>query len=227
MSTRTFRQRGQGYGNVAVNITAKINGSVVYNGDVDTDPVPPPLLPDPTIDLGIPIFSWTNPNIRFEGVAYMEITVNNSVNDNCFLYLTDTEANYQIIFDEEIQLARFKGPDFYSWVYSEILEDDQGSWMSSDPLTDVFITGVPVNSHPTRSYPGQYYWKIYPQQTLTCTVNISRGFGIPPEFDITKSYDEDNAVLFNLATYVSLQSTTGNLPSDPVFWKQWGIIDFD
>lgn len=223
MAIRTFRQKAMGFGSVPVNITAKINGVTVFTGDVVTDVNPPPPLPDASINLGEPIFSWTNPDIAFQGTAYMEVTVNNSITDDCFLMLTDTIANYLTSRDSNTKLVNFYGPNIFGYFYSVTVNDPQGDWVSSDPQTDVVIDGVPVEPHPLRSYPGQYYWKLLPQQTLTCSVNIQRGYDIPPAFDMNESYVQDAVVSWNSYVYAANQNTIGNLPSDSVFWRQVGV----
>lgn len=225
MTIRTFRQLGQGYGTAPVNITAKINGSVVFTGDVSTSSESPPPLPNFGIDLGVPVFSWTNPEVTFAGTALMEVTVNNSIQDDCLFYLTDTYANYLTIREPDDTLVHYLGPDYYGGFYYQNIEDPQGEWVSGDPQTEVEIDGWPVEPHPVRTYPGQYYWQLLPQQTLTCVVNIQAGVPIPAEYSNIESYVKDDRVLYNKTIYQAKMPTTGNLPTDTAYWWAQGYID--
>ena len=86
--TRTFTQNGQAYGAVPCNITAKIDGAVVFSGTVPTANAPIPPLPDSELDIGVPLFSWTKP-VDFAGTCELEIAVSGSQ-----LVITDTVADY-------------------------------------------------------------------------------------------------------------------------------------
>ncbi len=215
-----------GYGTTPVDITAKINGVTVFGGIVPTEINPPPALPNPEIDLGDPIFSWTHPDIGLAGTASIEITVNNPLSDDCFLYVTDTQANYQKPFNGLRSLYHYKGPDFYNGVFYEQIDnpEDPPPWMSLDPQTNVQIDGVPVGPHPTRDLPGQYYWRLRPQQTLTFTLNFLAGGEIPAEFDINRTYVRGDFVLYQDLIYGAKQTTTGNPPTDQTIWLEWAYI---
>jgi hypothetical protein len=177
MTTRTFIQKGQGYGQQPVNIVAKINGTTVYSGAVPTSAEDPPPLPDPAIDLGEEIFRFTN-TVDFAGPMYCEISIQANDDENSFLYITDTLANYIRIPNpdpEAIPPYVPGGPDTFGYFFSEEQTDSQGIWISGDPQTAVTIDEVPAEPHPVRTYPGQYYWVIYPGQIFTCTINIQAG----------------------------------------------------
>jgi hypothetical protein len=175
MTTRTFIQKGQGYGEQPVNIVAKINGTTVYSGAVPTTAEDPPPLPDPAIDLGEEIFRFTN-TVDFAGTMYCEISVQDEDNENSFLYITDTIANYILVSDPEADPPWIPGgPDTFGYFFFEEKTDEQGTWISGDPQTAVAIDGIPSEPHPVRAYPGQYYWVIYPGQIFTCTLNIQPG----------------------------------------------------
>lgn len=216
-----------GFGSVPVNITAKINGTTVFNGDIITDVDPPPNLPDLSIDLGVPVFTWTHPDVAFTGTATMEITVNNSVADNCFVYFTDTLANYLRGWDADLQLWRYGGAEVFGFFYFETIDnpaDPLGPWISGDPQSNVEIDGFPVEPHPVRTYPGQYYWRLYPQQVMTCVINIAPGYDIPAIYNNTTAYVVNDQVSYNNNIYKALQNTTGNLPTNSAFWRQIGMI---
>jgi len=175
MTTRTFIQKGQGYGEQPVNIVAKINGTLVYSGPVATSSEDPPPLPDPSIDLGEEIFRFTN-TVDFAGPMYCEISIQANDDENSFLYITDTIANYvKIVNSESDPPWTSSGPDGFGYFFFEQHADIEGTWISGDPQTEVVVDGIPSEPHPVRSYPGQYYWVIYPGQVFTCTLNIQPG----------------------------------------------------
>jgi hypothetical protein len=157
---RTFIQKGQAYGNVACNITAKIDGAVVFSGEVPTANTPIPLLPNSTIDIGVDLFSWSKP-VDFSGSCELEIAV-----DDATLMITDTTADYTSPQD----LSR-QSDGFY------IVEIDEVKY--GDPFTDVKINGVAQIGPYDPATPGQWYWRVDPGSVFTATVNINAG-QLPP-----------------------------------------------
>lgn len=226
MTMRTFKQKGIGYGPDTVTITAKINGTVVYTGPVYTENASPPPLPDPTIDLGVDMFTWTT-DVSFQGIVQLEMTVTNDANSASFLMVTDTLANYVNLFDQATQLPHYLGPDVYGVFYFESInnpEDPLGPWVSGDPFSNLTIDAIPAPPHPTRMWPGQTYWRLGPQQTLICDVNINAGHVVPATYDPGQTYVHLDSVSYGNAVYGARQTTTGNPPTDSTFWKQIGII---
>ena len=171
---RTFKQKGIGYGPDTVTITAKINGNVVYDGPVHTENAAPPP-PDPAIDLGVDMFTWTIDDVSFQGSAQVEITVNNDANSASYLMLTDTLANYIQIYDSILNHWTWGGPDVFGTYFFETVTDNIGEYIASDPLKSVMIDGIPVLPHPTRDFSGQYHWRLLPQQTLNSELMIQSG----------------------------------------------------
>jgi hypothetical protein len=162
--TRTFTQKGQAYGAVPCNITAKIDGVVVFSGEVPTINTPIPPLPNLDLDLGTPLFSWTKP-IDFAGTCELEIAVSGSQ-----LIITDTIADYVNRKDSSAT------GDFYQ------IEID--GVVYSDPFIDEKINGVAQAGPYNPELPGQWYWTVNPGSTFTTTVNIMAGIlpePTPPE----------------------------------------------
>ena len=167
MAIRTFIQEGRGYGADPVEITAKINGVVVYQGPVDTvdEPLPPlPGLPSGSDTL---IFSWERP-IDFSGSVEMEITVGNGT-----LLLTDSFANYtpKLINGQTVT----SGPDEYLPFYVEKV----GDVVYTDPMQNPKIDGVDVvrdrNHDPDDPLDGQWCYVIGAGSVFTSTVLIAAG----------------------------------------------------
>ena len=158
---RTFSQKGQAYGSVACKITAKIDGAVVFSGEIPTANTPIPLLPDSTIDLGVDLFSWSKP-VDLSGSYELEIAV-----DNAILIITDTKADY--VNPQDLSQS---ADGFYT------IEID--GVMYRDPFTDVKINGVAQVGQYNPATPGQWYWRVDPGSVFTATVNINAGISRPP-----------------------------------------------
>lgn len=170
MAIRTFIQEGRGYGADPVEITAKINGVVVYQGPVDTvdEPLPPlPGLPSGSDTL---IFSWERP-IDFSGSVEMEITVGNGT-----LLLTDSFANYtpKKISEDPVVVVS-SGPDEYLSFYFETIDNVT----YTDPMQNPKIDGVEVvrdrNFNPADPLEGQWCYVIGEGSVFTSTVLIAAG----------------------------------------------------
>ena len=158
---RTFTQKGQAYGNVACKITAKIDGAVVFSGEIPTANTPIPQLPDSTIDLGVDLFLWSKP-VDFSGTCNLEIAV-----DDATLMITDTKADYVDPKDSS-KTGGFYNVEIDGVVYG-------------DPFTDVKIDGVAQVGPYDPATPGQWYWEVDPGSVFTTTVNINAGIVPPPD----------------------------------------------
>lgn len=164
MSTRTFKQMGQGYGSLPATITAKIGDKIVFSGEVATVNQPLPVLPDLSFQMNNTLFSWTD-NTEISGTTTMEITVEGSP-----VLLANTVANYY--FDSPAYENEFTG--FYSYVVDGVYY--------GDPLSNEMIDGIIVSRAEDPSLTGQWFWTILPGSTFTATVNIeaSRPLPSPP-----------------------------------------------
>lgn len=170
MTIRTFIQQGRGYGEDPVNITAKINGVVVYQGAVDTIDQPLPPLPTPFEGAEVTLFSWEE-DIEFEGTVSLEITV-----DSGSLLLTDSLANYSMIAVTIPYVeVRSSGPDEYELFYYETID----GVVYSDPFSDPKIDGDEVvrirDQDPENLLTGQWYYVLPGDSVFTATVNIQKG----------------------------------------------------
>ena len=155
MTTRTFKQFGQGYGATPAVVTASIGGTVVFSGDIPTVDSPIPSLPNPTV-IGTELYTWTN-TVDFAGTQSFSLTVQNST-----VLLTDSFADY-IIANDSTQFGVF-----YSYTVGNIL--------ISDPFTGEAIDGIALQRKSDDSeLTGQWYWKIPAGSTFTATLNVSAG----------------------------------------------------
>ena len=186
MTTRTFKQRGLGYGEEPVNIVAKINGTVAYEGPVTT--VDEPLLSGPETEAdwerNVPLFAWANA-VDFEGTAEVEIAV---VGDG-ILIISKTVANYSPEVTKNAE-GKFvivsSGPDKYIPYYSTLVD----GVAFSDPYVDPKINGVEVDRirdfDPEHPLNGQWFYTVVGGSTFTGTLEIQPGL----EEGVTREVNE-------------------------------------
>lgn len=170
MTTRTFVQHAQAYGSTTGTLTAKIDGTIVFQGPILTLNQPLPALPDSGFKIENNAFSWTN-DVTFAGTQSLEITV-----ENATVLLGDTLANYMPGHDgngNALGNATAFG-DFYT------VADDQGLTIS-DPFSEETIDGVLQPGADVHASPwtGQYWWTLGSGSTFTATVNIQAGSVAP------------------------------------------------
>lgn len=175
MTTRTFKQRGLGYGSEPVNIVAKINGTVAYEGPVTTVDQPLPSGPETEADWeqNVPLFAWTN-TIDFEGTAEVEIAV---VGDG-ILMISKTVANYspEVTKNAEGEFVIVSsGPDKYISYYSTLVD----GVVFSDPYVDSKINNIDVERirdfDPEHPLNGQWFYEVDDGSTFTGTLEIQPG----------------------------------------------------
>jgi hypothetical protein len=179
MTTRTFKQLGQGYGSVPTSIVVTLDGTEIFSGPISTLDQPLPTFPDSGNSYGIEIFSWTD-EVTFAGSKSLSISVSGSP-----LLLTDTQANYILIPNPDYSPPDPKNPttepvvpEFISGganVYGTFYFETIDTVTYSDPFTDEAIDGTAQSGPPDPSLPGQWYWKIPAGSTFTATVNIQPG----------------------------------------------------
>lgn len=158
MTTRTFIQNGQGYGPTPVAIVAKIDGNVVFSGNVPTVNQPLPILPDPNVNITTNLYTWTN-DLTFSGEQDFELTVENGT-----LLLTKSLANYS-------DLVPLSTEEYNPFFY-EIIDGVK----IYDAFTNEKIDGVTQIEHPDpASLTGQWWWVIPSGSTFTATLNIMAG----------------------------------------------------
>lgn len=157
MTVRTFRQHGLGYGVEPCNITATIDGNVVYSGNVSTLDAEMPGYSPGNGTIGVALFEWTNP-MDFAGTQALEIAVSGSP-----LLLTHTHANF----------SYSKGNvNMYGPIFHYRFEDQFPMW---DPLSEVHINGNPYTRPTEPMVASQWHWVIPAGTTFTATVNIQAG----------------------------------------------------
>jgi hypothetical protein len=160
MSQKTIIQRARGYNSSPVTATVKIDGNVIYQGEIPTVNSLPPILPDDwSPELGVDSWSWTVPEY-FNGTCDMTVDV-----DNGILYLYGTFYTLLSQPDE---------------VFSLIYKFQDGDLEIEDPITDVKINDR-IQLFP-RNHPltGQWVWKLEGGNSFSCKVNI-----VPPWFYVT------------------------------------------
>lgn len=108
MTTRTFKQMGVAFGTEDLEITAKVDNVVVYQGTVVTLNESMPKLPNSSYSVTNELFSWTA-DVEFSGPQVIEITVGNSA----ALLVAELTANYTIIPGPTADTYVSSGPDNY------------------------------------------------------------------------------------------------------------------
>lgn len=169
MTTRTFKQFGQGYGATPATIAVSINGAEVFNGDIATLNQPVPDMPIvPGENLGVELYTWTN-TVDFQGTQSLQIVVA----DGTFL-MAKSVANYFKYIDPAKPLGPYasSGPDNFVPFYYYGLDGN----VIFDPLSGVAIDGVAQNPARIAGEYGQWYWVLGPGQTLTATIDILAGY---------------------------------------------------
>lgn len=176
MTTRTFKQYGQAYGGTTGSIVVTLDGVEIYSGTVPTTAGPVPALPDPAVTIGSVLFSWTNPDVAFNGSQSLSIAVSGSP-----LLITDTYADYAMIPNPDYNPDWQPGDPLntkdafinggtsaFGPVYYETISDV----VYSDPFSNEAIDGVALSGPPDPSAAGQWWWVIPAGSTFTCTLNV-------------------------------------------------------
>jgi len=181
MTTRTFIQFGQAYGNSTVTVVASLDGIEIFNGVVPNGYVPPdPTSPAPSsfiphsLDLTA-LFSFTE-DVTFAGTKQLTMTVSGGE-----VWMNRTVADYStalpgLTYPSQEQDI-FGLANFYAPIYTATI----GNLVIADPLSNVFVNGVASPSIPTAEmingvYPeGQWCRTIPDGGNLTATINIFAG----------------------------------------------------
>ena len=169
MTTRTFKQYGQGYGSAPATITVTLDGVQIFNGDIATLDQPVPDMPIvPGENLGVELYSWTK-DLTFQGADTLQITVA----DGTFL-MSKSVANYFKYIDPVLPSGPYatSGPNNYVPFY---YYTDNGE-VIYDPLSSVSIDGVAKIVTRVPDEYGQWYWVLGPGQTMTATMNVLAGY---------------------------------------------------
>jgi len=175
MTTRTFQQQLQGFGNEPVTISASIDGAAIYSGVIDTTTDPFPSLPNDE-NYGVVAFEWTK-DIAFAGQVTMTIT---HTGDSGLALVTDTWADWSCTYPVDPATGNMyvttSGAENYVQYWYETAEDAQGEFIESDPYASVTINGYNVQQMPTRDRAGQQYYTLTPGDVITAVINIDAGY---------------------------------------------------
>jgi hypothetical protein len=168
MTTRTFKQFGQGYGATPATITVTLGGLQIFAGDIATLDQPVPDMPIvPGENLGVEIYSWTK-DVTFQGADTLQITVV----DGTFL-MSKSLANYFKYTDPAKPSGPYatSGPNNFVPFYNYT---DNGE-VIYDALSNVAIDGAAQTVARAPGEYGQWYWVLGPGQTMTATLNVLEG----------------------------------------------------
>lgn len=152
MTTRTFKQNGIAFGPAPVNITAKIDNVVVYEGTVETLNESFPVLPNPAYTVTNTLFSWTT-DVAFSGNNVLEITTDGD------LLLARLQGNYTP-FTENGNTYSTGADNFIGFTAEQF-----GNTYINDSLQTV--------SH--GDLPGMWWWKLQSNDTFVENITISPG----------------------------------------------------
>jgi len=169
MTTRTFKQYGQGYGATPATIAVTLDGVEIFNGDIATLNQPVPDMPIvPGENLGVELYSWTK-DVTYQGAQSLQITVS----DGTFL-MAASVANYFKYIDPALPSGPYasSGPNNFVSFYNYTVDGE----IIYDPLSNVAIDGVAKTVTRVEGEFGQWYWVLGPGQVLTATMNVIAGY---------------------------------------------------
>ena len=156
IQNRTLQFIGLAYGSTPVTVTAQINGTTVFSGEVSTIDTP---WPEPTdLSSGNVLFSVTDSSLfptNFAGSYPMTITASNGLG----IVLGDVLSNWMFPVD--------------STNFAPTLPTTFLNCYNGDPRTNVVIDGVPQTV--TRPPNGAWYRTVRSGSTLTCDLNVILG----------------------------------------------------
>lgn len=215
MTTRTFKQCGCGYGANPVSITAKLDGTVIYQGPVLTKNEPVTI---PAIYTNNVMFNWTAP-VEFTGIYDLEITVTGGR-----LVLEGTMANYVFVpYNQPGPTMISGGPDTYGCIY--VAATPAG--IDTDPLTDVSIDGVP---HVKTEFDqlGQWAYNIENGSTFRAKVRVQPGADLD-YWSNSRVYPEHSVVMSaQNSLYISSQEVPVNTPlTTMAYWRPLPLPAWD
>ena len=168
MTTRTFKQYGQGYGATPATIAVTLDGVEIFNGDIATLNQAVPDMPIvPGENLGVELYSWTK-DVTYQGTQSLQITVS----DGTFL-MAKSVANYFKYTDPAKPDGPYvsSGPNNFVYFYEYTVDGD----VIYDSLSSVAIDGVAQTPARIEGEFGQWYWVLGPGQVLTATLNVLAG----------------------------------------------------
>jgi hypothetical protein len=161
MSDRTFIQHALGTVGSTTTIVAKIDGQIVFSGEVNAAAGPWPTWPDYEYVVDNPAYSWSG-NSAFQGSIAHEVTVTSGT-----LLLADTVANNPL-----------RDPDVFGRLDNEIIDDTPYSYpyVSEVRINDQVI--APVSDAPWQT--GQGWHELAQGDVLVATINVVASRPAPP-----------------------------------------------
>lgn len=159
MTERQLRQLAQGFGAEPTQITASIDGNVIYQGSVNTVDTVIPTLPDLNYEINNVAFTWSEPG-DWTGTRQITISVTGST-----LLLANTQTTRPWLADQDPPHA--DAATFFSGTWNS-----DGVSRMEDPLSSVTIDGVPMLSG-AQDLPGQWWWKIPAGSTFQATLSVN------------------------------------------------------
>ena len=156
MTTRTFKQYGIAFGEQPIEIVAKIDNTVVYQGPVTTLNQPVPYLPDLDFQVDNELFSWTS-DVSVTGEKIIEI----QVTGQALLVVAELKANWSRMSNVNVS----SGPNNFVG-------------FNSSQFGNAYINGIGMQPNTTDydSLGGQWWWPIPPNGNLIQHVNIPVGY---------------------------------------------------
>jgi hypothetical protein len=167
---RTFHFNGIGYGNTPVTVTARVNSTEIFSGEIPTidQPIDPVPYPTPEIANTTVLFSLADSallNTDFAGSLPMTVTVTGGLG----ALFGEINSNY---YQGNVQLNPNAGTvdNFAQNYYGKPTNSEN----TPDPRSSVAIDGV-QQVPPLVPSPGCWTWLIPAGSTLTYNWNISLG----------------------------------------------------
>ena len=159
MTTRTFKQMGVAFGDQPLEITAKVDNVVVYQGTVTTLNEPFPELPDSNYHVTNELFSWTT-DLFFTGPQVIDIAVGSGAE----LLVATTAGNYTPILDPNTGNVISSGPNNY--ITFRIQQ-----------FGNTYINGTLIDSQTINhdELPGMWWWRLASGDSFVENITITPG----------------------------------------------------
>ena len=169
-ANRTFQFYGIGYGNTPVTVTARVNSTEIFSGEIATidQPIDPVPYPTPEIATTTVLFSLADSallNTDFAGSLPMTVVVTGGEG----VLFGEIESNY---YQGNVQVTPTAGTvDNFAQCYNGQPTNSEGT---PDPRSSVAINGV-QQVPPLEPSTGCWVWLIPTDSTMTYNWNIGLG----------------------------------------------------
>jgi len=169
-ANRTFQFCGIGYGNTPVTVTARVNSTEIFSGEIATidQPINPVPYPTPEIANTTVLFSLADSallNTDFAGSLPMTVVVTGGEG----ILLSEIQSNY---YQGNVQVNPNAGTvGNFAQCYNGTPTNSEGT---PDPRSSVAIDGI-QQVPPLEPSPGCWVWLIPAGSTMTYNWNIGLG----------------------------------------------------